>query len=148
MLQQDITAINGSIAAELDGNPVDLQKFNTWVNRPASIVYRPASRLVDRAAAAADAVEKCLREDKPVYGVTTGFGGMSHHRIGNGDAAALQENLLSFLASGAGAELDACHTRGAMLLRANVLLQGNSGVRLELVERLVHFARADASTLR
>ncbi len=144
MLQQDITAINGSNEYELDGDLVNLHKFNAWVNRPASISFQPSRKLLDRIAASVSAVNDCLLDNQAVYGVNTGFGGMSQTRIGHRDAAALQGNLLTFLAAGAGPEIDACHTRGAMLLRANVLLQGKSGVRLELIERLVQFSRSDA----
>ncbi len=100
--------------------------------------------MVDRMAASVDAVSNAISDQQVIYGVTTGFGGMSNNQIECHDAAALQANLLSFLASGAGPELAACHTRGAMLLRANVLLQGKSGIRLEVIERLVDFLKAGA----
>ncbi len=59
-------------------------------------------------------------------------------------AAASQNNLLSFLATGAGRVIDRRHVRAAMLLRANVLLRGCSGVRLEIIERLIRFLQVDA----
>ena len=59
-------------------------------------------------------------------------------------AAASQANLLSFLATGAGRPVERQHVRAAMLLRANMLLRGVSGVRLEVVERLIQFLNADA----
>ena len=59
-------------------------------------------------------------------------------------AAASQANLLSFLATGAGRPIDSRHVRAAMLLRANMLLRGMSGVRLEVVERLLQFLNAGA----
>ena len=59
-------------------------------------------------------------------------------------AAASQANLLSFLAAGAGPAVDRAHVRAAMLLRANMLLKGASGVRMEVVRRLIEFLNADA----
>ena len=61
------------------------------------------------------------------------------------DSACLsQNNLLSFLATGAGAAIDPKHTRAAILLRANVLLRGCSGVRLEIIQRLLSLLEHDA----
>ena len=80
--------------------------------------------------------------------------GIGYHLVGLPDnaikesnfriAAALQNNLLSFLAAGAGPPICARHVRAAMALRANVLLQGKSGVRFEIIDRLIRFLQADA----
>ncbi len=93
---------------------------------------------------AVDLVDQAVEENQEVYGVTTGFGGMAGIAITPSDAAASQNNLLSFLATGAGDPLDPRHTRAAMLLRANVLAQGRSGVRFEIVDRLLNLLAADA----
>ena len=69
---------------------------------------------------------------------------MAGETISCEQVVALQQNLLSFLATGSGSEIDAAHTRGAMLLRASVLLQGKSGARVELIERLIELLNADA----
>ena len=53
--------------------------------------------------------------------------------------------MLSFLATGAGDAIDPAHVRAAMLLRANVLARGCSGVRPEIVQRLVQFLNAGAT---
>lgn len=98
-----------------------------------------------RVDAAVDLVEHAVDDGWSIYGVTTGFGGMADVPVPGEQAAASQNNLLSFLAAGAGAPIDPRHVRGAMALRANVLLQGYSGVRLEIVERLAHFVNADAT---
>jgi len=90
-------------------------------------------------------VAKAVRENKTIYGVTTGFGGMAGVSVSPDHAAASQNNLLAFLATGAGAPIDPRHTRAAMILRANVLAQGCSGVRFELVRRLIKFVDANAT---
>ncbi len=87
-------------------------------------------------------VDRAVDEGWCVYGITTGFGGMSDVAISGELAVASQNNLLSFLATGAGRPVDRRHVRAAMLLRANVLLQGRSGVRLEIVRRLVRFLKS------
>ena len=71
-----------------------------------------------------------------IYGVTTGFGDSAHRQIAPGKAAALQQNMLRFLGAGTGQIASPEVTRATMLFRANCLAKGNSGVRLELVERL------------
>ncbi len=89
-------------------------------------------------------VDQAIADNRQIYGVTTGFGGMADKSIPCELAASSQENLLSFLAAGAGDPLEARHTRAAMILRANVLLQGCSGARYELIERLITLVNADA----
>lgn len=97
-------------------------------------------RLADSVACVAAAV----KSGASVYGVTTGFGGMAGEKIEPDSVNFLQNNLLSFLATAAGPTIDPRHTRAAMLLRANVLLRGYSGVRAEIIERLLMFLEHDA----
>ncbi len=144
MLQNNITSPQASSQPELSGNHLDLNKFNDWVNKQASISFQPTDESLQRLNASVDAVTNAVGDEKVIYGVTTGFGGMSNNTVGCAEAAALQKNLLSFLAAAAGPEIDKQHTRGAMLLRANVLMQGKSGVRPEIIQRLVNFCQADA----
>ena len=96
---------------------------------------------------AAALVQQAVDDRWPVYGVTTGFGGMANVPVPSELAAASQDNLLTFLATGAGRAIDRRHVRAAMALRANVLLCGYSGTRLELIERLVCFLNANATPI-
>ena len=111
--------------------------------RSRGLVCCAESTVADRMQASVDVVTAAVEQNEKIYGVTTGFGGMSNVQVDQGFAAASQNNLLSFLATGAGDEIDRRHTRAAMLLRANVLSQGCSGVRFEIVERLLKFLNAD-----
>jgi len=79
---------------------------------------------------------------EPIYGVTTGFGGMANVVIPAHDVMALQNNLLCFLKTGAGGFLPEDDVRAAMLLRANSHLKGASGVRRVLIERIEAFLNA------
>jgi phenylalanine ammonia-lyase len=90
-------------------------------------------------------VARAVDQNQTVYGVTTGFGGMAGVAITPALAADSQNNLLYFLAAGAGSAIDRRHVRAAMLLRANVLARGCSGVRPEIVHRLLRFLEADAT---
>jgi phenylalanine ammonia-lyase len=78
----------------------------------------------------------------PIYGVTSGFGGMANVVISRECAALLQNNLMWYHKVGAGKRLPLADVRAAMLLRANSHLHGASGIRLELIHRMETFLNA------
>lgn len=84
-------------------------------------------------------VEKIMREREVVYGVTTGVGSLSTERIEPAQARELQLNVVRSHACGVGEPLDAHETRGLLLLRANTLAIGLSGVRPRVAELLCGF---------
>jgi len=84
-------------------------------------------------------VEKVLAENKTVYGVTTGFGKFANVRIAPGEVQELQRNLLLSHAIGVGNPFPDEVVRGMLLLRAQSLAFGNSGVRPQIVEYLLAF---------
>src|SRR6478752_4163277 len=84
-----------------------------------------------------------IEREIPIYGVTTGFGDSAHRQIAPEKAAQLQQNMLRFLGAGTGQIASPEVTRLTMLFRANCLAKGNSGVRLELVERLLELLNHD-----
>src|SRR5205814_1554578 len=81
-------------------------------------------------------VEEIIARDAVVYGVTTGFGKLSDVRIPRDALAELQLNLVRSHACGIGDPLSEPEVRAMMLLRANVLALGFSGIRLEVIEML------------
>jgi len=81
-------------------------------------------------------IEQILGRDAVVYGVTTGFGKLSDVRIPRGELRQLQLNLVRSHACGIGNPLSEAEVRAMMVLRANVLALGLSGVRCEVVELL------------
>src|SRR2546427_5350298 len=83
------------------------------------------------------AVEAAVARGETIYGVNTGFGKLAHVRIPLDQARQLQLNLIRSHASGVGEPLPADAVRAMMLLRANVLVRGTSGVRPVLPELLV-----------
>ena len=82
-------------------------------------------------------VDRAVAERRVVYGITTGFGALADVVIPPEHIRDLQTNLIHSHAAGCGDPLDERDTRAAMLLRANVLAAGCSGVRLELVTLLL-----------
>jgi histidine ammonia-lyase len=84
-------------------------------------------------------VEKIMQGKEAVYGVTTGVGSLSTERIDPAQARELQLNVVRSHACGVGEPLDARETRGLLLLRANTLAIGLSGVRPVVAELLCGF---------
>lgn len=82
------------------------------------------------------AVEKIVAENKVVYGINTGFGKLSDVLIDQKDVEKLQLNLIRSHACGVGDPFPETVSRAMMLLRANALLKGYSGVRREVIECL------------
>jgi histidine ammonia-lyase len=82
-------------------------------------------------------VEGIIQTGKPVYGINTGFGIFSDQQISKQDTRKLNRNLILSHAVGTGEPLSKDIVRAAMLIRANTLAKGYSGVRLELVETLL-----------
>lgn len=102
--------------------------------------YAPVSLDADalrRVAAGCGMVDRLTAEEQVVYGVTTGFGKFSDVRIPPEDAAELQVNLIRSHACAVGPPLSVPEVRAAMLLRANTLAIGRSGVRPETLELLL-----------
>ncbi|MFT7516732.1 MAG: histidine ammonia-lyase [Myxococcota bacterium] len=82
-------------------------------------------------------VEDILKKDKPVYGVSTGFGALAKERISPEDSGTLQRNLLLSHAVGVGDDMSASEKRLALLLRIQSMCRGVSGVRPQLVRWLM-----------
>jgi histidine ammonia-lyase len=82
-------------------------------------------------------VEQLVADNKTVYGITTGFGKFSNVRIAIEDTRLLQRNLILSHAMGVGEPLSRETVRAMLLLRAQSLAFGCSGVRLEVIELLI-----------
>jgi histidine ammonia-lyase len=95
-----------------------------------SSVVRP------RVLASRKIIEEIVAREEVVYGVNTGFGKLSDVRIAQGDLRQLQLNLVRSHACGIGNPLSIPEVRAMMLLRANVLALGFSGIRFEIIEML------------
>ena len=80
---------------------------------------------------------KIVNSGLPVYGINTGFGIFADKRIADQDSAKLSRNLIISHAVGTGTPLSNEIVRAAMLVRANTLAKGFSGVRVEVVQTLL-----------
>ncbi len=88
-------------------------------------------------------VNKVVENEAPVYGINTGFGALSDVHIKKEDLAALQVNLIRSHCTGVGQPFDKEVVRAIMLLRANCLASGFSGVNPEAVQLLTDFLNHD-----
>lgn len=84
-----------------------------------------------------------LRGAQAIYGVNTGFGRLASQRISEADTLRLQANLVASHEAGVGPALPEEVVRGALLVRANTLTKGHSGVRPEVVDGLLALLNAD-----
>src|SRR5437763_9569716 len=89
-----------------------------------------------RIAASRKLIEQIVGRDEVVYGVNTGFGKLSDVRVAPDDLRQLQLNLVRSHACGIGEPLSEPEVRAMMLLRANVLASGFSGIRGEVIDLL------------
>ncbi len=90
-------------------------------------------------AASRQVVDDLLARGEVAYGITTGFGEFAHVKIEAGQVRDLQRNLLMSHAVGVGEPLPEEVVRAMMVIRVNTLVKGFSGIRRELIERLVLF---------
>ena len=81
-------------------------------------------------------VEAIVNDNRTVYGISTGFGKLSDVHVGHEQLTQLQHNLVRSHSSGVGDPLSEEEVRALILLRANVLAKGLSGVRPVVSERL------------
>ena len=84
-----------------------------------------------------DYVDELVEKEAVVYGITTGFGKFSDIFISKEDTEALQRNLIVSHSCALGDPLPEETVRGVMLLRANALAKGFSGIRLDTVNTLI-----------
>jgi len=82
-------------------------------------------------------VENVIADGKVVYGLTTGFGKFSNVTISKADIDELQENLIMSHSVSVGEPFSKVQTRAIMLLRANVLAKGFSGIKLQTLQTLI-----------
>ncbi len=125
------------------GRPLALSDLEDVAARGRTVAFAEEARaMVIKSRQAIDAIADAGDTAPRVYGVNTGFGALSETRISAADVRALQQNLVRSHATGVGPALSPAEVRGMMLLRAQVLALGHSGVRPELVDVLVAMLNA------
>ena len=121
-------------ALHINGNDLTLEAVReVAVERRAVLLAPDAREVVNQARAVVDEI---VASNKVAYAITTGVGKLSDVRIAGGQIRELQVNLVRSHAVGVGAPLAVAETRAMMLLRANSLAKGHSGVRAVVIDTL------------
>lgn len=124
----------------LTGDSLSFNEVNHVVFHHEQVKVDPEA--IQRVAANRKTVETKLDNKQTMYGINTGFGKFSDVIIEDDDLATLQLNLIRSHACGVGEPFAEPISRAMMLLRANTLLRGYSGVRPLIVNQLVDFINA------
>jgi histidine ammonia-lyase len=124
----------------IDGHSLRIAEVVRVARQRAPVVLPQEARA--RMSRSRSLVEGVLARGEVVYGVNTGFGKLSDRVIAADRLAELQLNLVRSHAAGVGPQLPEGEVRAMMLLRANVLASGHSGVRPEVAELLVEMLNA------
>jgi histidine ammonia-lyase len=120
------------------GRRLSLEALEDVARNGREVAFDASARTrVAASRAAVDAIAAAGDGGARVYGVNTGFGALAETSISAQDVRQLQKNLVRSHSTGVGPDLGVAEVRGMMLLRAQVLALGCSGVRPELVDVLV-----------
>jgi histidine ammonia-lyase len=119
---------------ELSGKPLSLEDIAGVAHGRESV--QMAASAQSRVLASRKIVDEIVSRDAVVYGVNTGFGKLADVRIPRSEIGALQLNLVRSHACGIGPPLSEPEVRAMMLLRANVLALGFSGIRPDVIQLL------------
>ncbi|MDJ0595532.1 MAG: aromatic amino acid ammonia-lyase [Pleurocapsa sp. MO_226.B13] len=130
----------GAIA--LGDRPLNIEQVVRVARYGAKVTISDREEVRQRVQASCDWVAEAVASGEPIYGVTSGFGGMANVVISPDLAQELQNNLMRYHKVGAGKKLPLADVRAGMLLRANSHLYGASGIRLELIQRIETFLNA------
>lgn len=121
----------------LDGHQLTLQAVMAVATQGMQVQLSPEA--LPGIEAARQVVEKVVASQEVVYGINTGFGYLKNKVIPAEDLRSLQRNLILSHACGVGTPFSQPVVRAIMLLRANALTQGHSGVRVCLLEQLLSY---------
>ena len=130
---------------ELTGEGVDLR--NTWrVANGLEGVFPKVSlseKAIEKIKYSRDYIENRIQAGDVIYGVNTGFGAFSDVKISEADIVQLQKNLIRSHSTGVGEPFTKAQSRAIMYLRANALSRGHSGIRVEVIDKILEFLNND-----
>ena len=125
----------------LTGRDLDLEDVLEFEHRRPEVTLAEEAR--ERMKASVGTGSRVLESGQVCYGINTGFGAFANQRISAQQVRELQLNLVRSHAAGAGRPMRAALVRRLMLLKANSLAAGYSGIRPAVVETLLAMLNAD-----
>jgi histidine ammonia-lyase len=126
---------------KLDGNHLTLEACERIGRLHEKVVIN--SKGLEQIQISNQRLNRIISSGKPVYGINTGFGLFSDKEINPANISTLNRNLILSHAVGTGKPLDNEIVRVAMLIRANTLSKGYSGIRQELISTLIEMINKD-----
>ncbi len=126
---------------QLNGEPLTIRMVHqvAHLGRVATIGATGRANLLR----AREAVNTVAAGNSAVYGINTGFGSLAHVRVPADQLRQLQHNIVRSHAAGVGNPLPTDVVRGMLFILAASLCRGHSGVRVEVVERILHMLTHD-----
>jgi histidine ammonia-lyase len=129
----------------LTGNDLSFEQLRAVAPQHESVSLHPSA--IERMKASRAVVDKLVASGATAYGINTGFGKLASVRISPEQVKQLQVNLVRSHACGVGEPLSESETRAMMLLRANALAKGLSGIRPHVVDTLCKMLNAKVHPL-
>lgn len=125
----------------IDGKSINIDSFYEMVAGHGHFELAPEAR--NKIKISRDYIESRIRNGEVMYGVNTGFGAFSSVRISDDQIEQLQKNLIRSHSVGIGDPFTKLQSKGMMILRANTLARGHSGIRVEVIEKILEFLNHD-----
>src|SRR4030088_1198654 len=122
------------MSVALNGNDLTFSNLHDVALRGEQVHL--ADSAIERMNASRAVVDRLVASGETAYGINTGFGKLASVRISTEQVRQLQVNLVRSHCCGVGAPLHEAETRSMILLRANALAKGLSGIRPEVVQTL------------
>lgn len=119
----------------INGENLSLKAAEKVIFSTARAFIEPGA--IQKIKASFEYVKKIVSQERIVYGINTGFGNLSGIKISKDGIEELQKNLILSHSAGVGDNLSLSASRAVILVRANSLAKGYSGVRLELINSLL-----------
>lgn len=129
----------------VSGEGLTIDEVVNVARRKARVSVSEASEVQERVKKSNDFILKAVADNQPIYGVTSGFGALAYKVISKDEARELQNNIPWFHKVGTGNRLANEDVRASILVRMNSHLQGASGIRMSMIERMGTFLNEGAT---
>lgn len=126
---------------EITGTGISVENLYAWSR--GGFQFRLASGARKSVVASRQMISDRIKTGEAIYGVNTGFGAFSSVRISDSEIEELQRNLIRSHSAGIGEPFTVEQTRAIMILRANTLARGHSGIRPEVIDKILEFLNHD-----
>lgn len=125
----------------IDGQSITVDSLFEMTMTEGTFALSPQAE--EKVTQARSYIEARISNGEVMYGVNTGFGAFSSVRISDSEIEQLQKNLIRSHSVGIGDPFTKYQSKAMMILRANALARGHSGVRLTVIEKILEFLNKD-----